>query len=86
MKYLEESNCNCNLTLSLDEVMTECLFKQNRSSHLYACTYKFSYSFIENSHNECADYCPLECESNKFHMNFNIERYPVTGNITSGKN
>jgi len=87
LKYLETSNCNCNLTSSLDDVMTLCLFKQqnNRSSNLYKCSFDFTYSFFDKNNNDCYDYCPLECKSSKYIMNYNIERYPVTGNITTGE-
>lgn len=82
-KYLEESNCNCSLN-SIEEILySKCVKKSNNPS-VKNCTSKFIENFQQlNVYKVCSQYCPLECDSNRFVTSHVSQQIPVHGKINN---
>lgn len=80
---LKESNCMCNSTLS--EFDKNCLkqYWEPVESDMKKCVAKYLVNFRKNlMYDKCNAFCPLECDSISYTINFHNEYVPINGNIS----
>ena len=79
---MNRNACNC-MNTSLGNVWNDCYIKQEKENQL-GCTYKDKFMFFKESVvNKCKEYCPLECETISYSVNFNILSDFTTFNETT---
>lgn len=79
LKTLEESGCNC--IVNLDSA-AECQSNKNQSINDCYAAYLMEFQ-KRNIYSECADYCPLECDSFSYSIELYQEFLPSSGVINS---
>ena len=82
MRFLETTQCGCNLNSLEDWLEMRCTLSSEtleRNETLANCTRTFKNSFISSS--QCADLCPLECEKLTYKVTHTAETVPIAGKI-----
>ena len=86
MKYLEDYNCNCSLTYSLDDDLYSKCVKKNKNEVSLNCTKDFIVSFQQaNMYKTCSKYCPLECDIMSYDILHYSQMIHANGLIKSDK-
>lgn len=83
LKFIETSQCECNLT-SLDDLLYKrCSTSEasNQKESLTNCVRNFRQNF--NYDSVCRTYCPQECDSLEYKVSHLSEGIPVTGKIVN---
>jgi len=84
LKYFEKNPCNCTSNESWSEIFEKCYVEEKKFTSLFNCSEKFRIDFSRNHlfKKECADYCPLECDSIKYSISTYTLEYPISGIIS----
>jgi len=84
--YNQTNTCNCKINPFNDILYIKCSYNiRNSNPFTSNCTNNFIEKFQSNNpYEQCAEYCPLECDSNKIFVSLNTRELPRNGNISKG--
>lgn len=84
MKYMENNECNCTLDSFEEDAYLKCFDwnsdKKERPKK-DECLKNYNLKYQRSLHTLCSDYCPLECDSFEYVINYFSQSIPRSGKI-----